>query len=254
MAAGRRTDSDWRDDAGQATHPVVPIQAPTDHPRRAGFRDGFLAAVLLVLLGFASGLLVVRLDGPRSPSGALPDQSVPGSPVGAVPSTSIGASPAASLAIPPVLPLTLVFVPNHRLPAGTEMVGGCGFEFDLGTAQGARTWRTCPGAEGPTGPLGVLRADPGAHVLIENSGFTPSVRPSSPAVACGQLIGKPPAFVEVPSCRPGYAAGTSYAFGFSLPDDRGRWVIAVRGCLPGPVTACGAWYAEVDTTGAPAAA
>jgi hypothetical protein len=254
MATGRPTDPSWRDEIDHATAPVVAVRPPGRHERRAGFRDGLAVAALVVVLGFGSGLIVLRGGGAMDPSPAPSGAEASPGPVAAATTGPASGAPAPTFDPPPIPPLTLVYVPDHGLPAGTEMVDGCGFEFDLATDPGARTWQTCPGAEGPTGPLGVLRAVPGAHVLIENSGFTPSVRASSPAVACGHLVGEPGAFIEDPSCRPGYSAGTSYAFGFSLPDARGRWVIAVRGCLPGLVTECGAWYAEVDTFDATPAA
>ncbi len=155
----------------------------------------------------------------------------------------VGVSP------PTVPPLTLINLPPAGSPAGADMVDGCGFAFDIPSQSFGQFWRTCSADEGPASSVPVLHADPGARLLIENSGFTPSVRPALPAVACGHLTGQPPAFLDDPSCALSYAPGTNYLFGFRLPDARGSWVIAVRGCVAGLVIACGAWYAEVDTAG-----
>ena len=149
---------------------------------------------------------------------------------------------------PPSMPaLTLVDLPTDSPPSAVDMVDGCAFRFDLASVPSQPFYRACDGREGPTAPLAMLYAQPGARLLVENAGFTPSIQPTLPPVACGQVAGRPPVFTEDATCRLTYTAGTSYEFGFRLPEARGRWIVAVRGCMAGLVTACGAWYAGIDT-------
>jgi hypothetical protein len=239
--------------------PIEPVLPRERHPRARGFRDGLLVAAALLAIALAAGILVPPGSSPAMVDRSQGPSEPPTGPTGSGRSAAVGAgtnrseSPSPSgpdLASPPqVANLTVVWITATGLARGTDMRPGCTFSFGGGVGV-EPIWETCPGPEGPTDLLGVLYADPGVPVSIENSTFTPSTDPNLSAVGCGS-VSAGNGFLADPSCQIGYAEAINHEYTFRVPTSRGVWVLVVRGCLRTELVACGAWYAEVDTRDPP---